>query len=239
MPKDDKLTEEEIAAQKVQKKRDEDFGKLQQTVSNLALVSQQQVNANKALQESMTKIGESLETLGKKKEPDESKKKSDGDIDEFSNSELMAHMLEAFTKIVDGKVEGITKEVGKNKSDADQASLQKEVTEFMETHPDFKEWGAEVKALNQSHPTLTIAQLYKMARDENQDKAKEIDEKIAKEKEEADKGGRKKTQPFGGLTPTSGQTVETDEKLTKDEAGEKAWQETLEEFPFLAEAAQD
>ena len=238
MPKDDKLTEEEIAAQKVQKKRDEDFGKLQQTVSNLALVSQQQVNANKALQESMTKIGESLETLGKKK-PEEKKKESDDDIDGLSNSQFMAHMLSEFTKIVDGKVEGITKEVGKNKSDADQASLQKEVTEFMETHPDFKEWGAEVKALNQSHPTLTIAQLYKMARDENQDKAKEIDDKIEKEKKEADKGGKKKTQPFGGLTPTSGQTVETDEKLTKDETGEKEWQETLDEFPFLAEAAQD
>ena len=238
MPKEDKLTEEEIAAQKVQKKRDEDFGKLQQTVSNLALVSQQQVNANKALQDSMTKIGESLETLGKKK-PEEKPKETDDDIDGLSNSQLMAHMLEAFTKIVDGKVEGITKEVGKNKSDADQASLQKEVTEFIKTHPDFKEWGAEVKALNSTHPTLTIAQLYKMARDENQDKAKEIDEKIKKEKEEAEKGGKKKTQPFGGLTPTSGLTVEGDEKITKDEAGEKAWQETLDEFPFLAEAAQD
>ena len=35
MPDKDKLTEEEIAAQKVQKKRDDDFGKLQQTVSIL------------------------------------------------------------------------------------------------------------------------------------------------------------------------------------------------------------
>lgn len=236
MPDKDKLTEEEIAAQKVQEKRDKDFEKLQQTVSNLALVSQQQVSANKALQDSMTKIGDSLETLGKKK-PEEKKKKSDDDIDDFSNSQLVAHMLSEFTKIVDGKIDGVTKEVGKNKSDADQATLQKEVTEFMKDHPDFKEWGAEIKSLNQSHPTLTIAQLYKMARDENQDKAKEIDEKVEKEKKDADKG--KKTQPFGGLTPTSGQTVETDEKLTKDEAGEKAWQETIDEFPFLKEAAQD
>lgn len=233
----EKLTEEEVAAQKAQEKKDKDFEKLQQTVSNLALVNQQTVNANKALQESMTKIGESLEALGKKK-PDEKKKRSDDDIDEFSNSQLVAHMLSEFTKIMDGKLEGISKTVGKNKSDADQVSLQKEVTEFMKEHTDFKEWGAEIKALNSTHPTLTIAQLYKMARDENPDKATEIDEKIEKEKEKAEKGGKKKTQPFGGLTPTSGQTVETDEKLSKDEAGEKAWQETVDEFPFLKDAAE-
>ena len=233
--KDGKPTKEELDAQKVQKKRDEDFEKLQQTVSNLALVNQQTVNANKALQESMTKIGESLEALGKKKS-DEKKKTSDDDIDDFSNSQLMSHMLSEFTKIVDGKIDGVTKEVGKHKSEADQASLQKEVTEFMEKHSDFREWGAEIKALNEVHPTLNVAQLYKMARDENPDKATEIDEKIEADKKDGDKD-KKKTSPFGGLTPTSGKTVETEEKLTKDEAGEKAWSDTVADFPFLKDAA--
>ena len=75
--------------------------------------------------------------------------------------------------------------------------------------------------------------MHTLARAENSEKAEELDTKY---KEESDGGKDKEDLGYLSLMPTGGgfPDADSDEKpMTKEEASDKAWEETLESFPAL------
>lgn len=82
--------------------------------------------------------------------------------------------------------------------------------------------------LNKRLPSASPEELYQLARTKNPTRATEFDEKY-KEKgtDEKDEKTEKKTN-FGGLTPTSGYRTEPNQRMTREQANEKAWTETMD-----------
>ena len=107
-----------------------------------------------------------------------------------------------------------------------------DVKEHMVDHPDLLDWKNEMSALAKDNPNLTISRLHSLARLESPEKAEELDTKY---KDDSD--GDKEDAGYLSLMPTGGGLNDDDsgeKPKTKEEALDKAWEETLEDFPALA-----
>lgn len=204
----------------------ESMAETQKALKGLAGLSQQNMLQTKQTTASLDKLVESM-----KPKPDDDDVVDDDDIEGFSNKDLISHVVKAVSEVVDSKVKASDKKQDDYASSQRKNALEKEIDEFKVEHKDFMDWGSEIERKLNLHPSLGLEDVYSLVRNDNKDKAKELDEKYA------EKEGDDKKVVFGGLTPTSGQTPEdSDKKLNKDEASSKAWEETLEKFPGLGDA---
>lgn len=195
-----------------------------------ALVTQQSAASVKT-NENLNALVESIKAgdLGGKK-PKDNEPDPDA-INDMDNAALVPLILSELGKLMDDKLKTIDTKISNTNQGIVDEKVEKEFKALVVTNPDLFEWSGEITDLNKKTPGLSIKQLYNLAKFENPDKVAEMDEKF--KKEEGDKG---KDEPgLIGFMPTSGVTVEGDEKLTKEEAADKAWDDTLEEFPALAQ----
>jgi len=198
-----------------------------------ALVTQQGAASVKTNENLTTLIGEiKAGNLGGGKKDGEGDPDPDA-INDLDNSQLVPLVLSEVGKLLDSKLKTLDTKIGATDQGIADDKIEKEFKALVLTNPDLFEWSGEIAELNKGTPGLSIKQLYTLARDGNPDKVAEMDEKFKKEGEEGDKD---KDEPgLLGFMPTSGVTTEEDEKLTKEEAADKAWDDTLEEFPALAQ----
>lgn len=172
---------------------------------------------------------------GEKPKP-EDKPPTDKELDEMSQSQLVGHMfksirgmLDNFGKEVYTKIDGLSTSLVKK-------DFQSEVEQLKSKHKDFDDWIPEIKAIMTDNPNLKLSQAYMLVRGENQEKAKQLDDKykIGLEESKPDK------QAFGGLMPTSGgpsRELNDDgskKQVTATQAAELAWEQTFGENPALA-----
>jgi len=203
-------------------------------IKGLGVLLTQQGTAAAKTNESLTALVDSIksgELGGKKKEPE-----GDPDpdaINELDNAALVPLVLSEVGKLLDSKLKVIDTKINVTDQGITDDKVEKEFKALVLTNPDLFEWSGEITELNKTTPGLSIKQLYTLARESNPDKVAEMDEKF-KETKEGEKG---EADPgLIGFMPTSGVTTDdSDEKLTKEEAADKAWDATLEEFPALAQ----
>lgn len=173
---------------------------------------------------------------GQKK--DEPPAPTDKDLDEMSQSQLVGHvfksmrtMFDTFGKELHTKIDGLS-------TDLQKKDLRTDLEKVKADHKDFDDWIPEIKAIMTDNPNLKISQAYTLARSDNAEKAKQMDEKYKIGLE--DQPNKGKEPAFGGLMPTSGGPSRelTDDgkpkKLSQAQAGDLAWEQTFGDNPSLA-----
>lgn len=216
--------------------KDPAFLELAKTIKGMTTIIQQQGIALNSLKQQIETAGTSK---GKEKDEDD---RSDDDVDSMSQKELAGFLIKQVGKLVDDKFKGINDNLESTRKEFRTTTLNQTVKEFAKDHKDFNEWGEEMTELAKENPTLTIPRLYALARTENPDKTKKLDDKYTDktEKKPLDDGELKL---FGGYKP-SGKTTQEGEgadktKKTLDEALESAWSDALEQFPALSKMGED
>lgn len=184
-------------------------------------------------------------------EEEEEEKDEQVDLESLSRAEyaqvITKKIIDAVNKQV---VKPLSNEIKKVSTNAQQSELQRQVQEAANEkddegnlkRPDFWEWKEAMIALATQHPSLSAKQLYRMAREDDPDKLKKLEEKykIGGKKGDGDGSPGKIKLSFGGFTPNgpSGGRKSGDKKLSPKEAAESAWDETVKSMggePVLGE----
>lgn len=155
-------------------------------------------------------------------------------FEEMSNSELASHMLSTVGEMVENAINKalapIIDQFGNLQRTVSSNAVGLEMKELTGAHKDFKDWKGEMIELTKQHPTLTLKQLYGLARTENPAKAGELDRKYTPPVP--------KQRPFGGLTPSmNGKS--TTSPMDAEEAGRSAYNEVMTRHPGVLPALQD
>jgi hypothetical protein len=208
----------------------EDFTKLQPMVQGLATIVQTQASQFSSVSTAIGDINKKLSAgpAG----GDDGKNDDDSDVNAMDNGKLAEFLIGKVGALLDDRLKGVTTEINNTRTEFRRTKLSEEVDAFSSKHPDFNDWQDEIRALAKENPTLSIPRLYTLARVENPDKAKTVDEKYKEPEQPKDSG----ITLFGGFKPNGKTSVDKDGKevkLTVDEALEKAWGEALEAVPAL------
>jgi hypothetical protein len=169
------------------------------------------------------------EAIPKQTEPQETRR-TDVNLEALDRTEYTRYILDQIKKEIGGAVQPLREEVDETRNDAIRADLAKQVADCQKAHPDFDEWKDEMGTLAKRTPGLNVQEIYDIVRMQNKTKASEMDEKYKSEEqrqaelEAKKKKAAEKEPPYGGLTPTSGKTVEVND-MTTEEAAESAFDE--------------
>ncbi len=205
----------------------------------------------KALGDNMKQIGSALEGLNNRITAVESRNvappdantdqvtkrepKSDEDLDEMSRSQFMSHIVEEISHVL---VKPLAQMVDNNAEGLTVKDTKKSVEDARDAHPDFMEFEREILQIAKDVKGISPERAYQMARNENPEKASEMDvkymseedkekKKVEEEKKVAEEKGDSTTEVFGGLTPTSGVPAEKADYKDNKEAFDAAWDENV------------
>lgn len=119
---------------------------------------------------------------------------------------------------VDAKVSDVSSRVS-------NSDLRAEVEAVKKAHPDIEEWKDEILKIAEATPGLSVRRMITLAKSENPEKVEELskDERF----QPKDAGTEQKGGKYGGLTPSGGGTSDTPTDMSKDDAAEKAWENTM------------
>jgi len=196
------------------------------------------VDSIKGIQDGMKGLADEVtsikEAQGKVKDTDDDDKDKDKDLDDrtlesLSRKDFMGHIVEQFGKLVDAKIKPVATQLDDGQTKQLEADVAKAVKKAEADHEDFWDWKEEMGKELQKNPYLYPEDAYVLAKAKDPGKAKELETKHLSEdeKKKIEEAKKKKDQPqFGGLTPTSGKTVEST-KMKQEEASELAWNETM------------
>lgn len=160
---------------------------------------------------------------------DEGEGQDEIDIERVGRKDLVKYLESRFGKALAKALKPIEKKIEGVNSNTERDKLIRAFQETKTKYKDFDQWKDEIKGVAESNPLLTPEQMYLLARAQNPDKAKEIDGKVAKEQEKAEKD---KKAPFGGLLPTSGKGAEeNNSKMNSKDAATKAWDQAMSSVP--------
>lgn len=200
------------------------------------------------MQTSMTSISDSIKTLGsvsaqqteaQKQQQIEDKAKAEADTlaaSQLDNAELenldragfLDHIMGEINKSISGLSDGLNNKLSAITERSDTDDTKAELASVQKAHKDFTDWIPEIQQIIKESQGISLSRAYKLARDENPDKAKEVDEMYRdKGNNDGDAKGLKQTG-FGGLTPTSGVQTDVPTDMTQDNAVEAAWSETMD-----------
>lgn len=144
------------------------------------------------------------------------------DIDSMSNSELLTLISGMMDKAVQKHLKPVAARVELSEEERERAAVREELKEAAAQYEDFGEWLAPIKERLSKNPNLSVDEAYRLARSDNPDKAKEIDEKTANKANANEDEG----ELFGGLLPTSG-VFSDNESMDSEKAAEVAWERTF------------
>lgn len=156
----------------------------------------------------------------------------DVDTSTLDNKQLMEILSGHVGEVLDAKMRHYMGQVDEKVSglaDALNTSTARAEIEKVSTakgNEDFFEWSREIRDLMKTHPTISVAQAYRLAKTENPDKVAELTKKYAKAP--ADAG---KSRSFS-LTPTSSRGGDSG-KMTPQAAAEKAFDDVMGELEGL------
>lgn len=112
-------------------------------------------------------------------------------LDEMTNAELVEFVRRTTANDIVEKIQPLLTQFGTKQAEQEQAVLTESYTREIESlsakHKDFGDWNAEMIAIVEETPGITPLRAYRIARSENEKKAKELDEKYAPPKPEPPK----------------------------------------------------
>lgn len=156
----------------------------------------------------------------------------DVDVERLSRAELVSHLDKRVIKSITKALKPIIDRLEATSTDVETDRVRREFAGAKEKFSDFMEWKDEMREIITAHPDLTAENIYLLARAKDPKKAKEIDDKVQGDKSEEDKINQSETmRAFGGLTPTSGTSLEVDGKKQPKDAAESAWNRTMGQVP--------
>jgi hypothetical protein len=169
--------------------------------------------------------------------PPEEKPLTDKDVDEMSQSQLVAHMFKGMRTMLTDTTKEFGTKIENLSANFEKKNLMSEVDQMRSAHKDFDDWIPEIKEKMTASPTLSLDEAYTLVRKANATKSTEMDTKYKVGLDDKEKD--KDKDVFGGLLPTSGggKNLDDDGKpttLTAKEAGDKAWEEVFGDHPNLA-----
>lgn len=223
MPKDVKKDDKTVDYKLMD---DPAFQEIQKAVKGIALLVQNQTTSQAKMQTDFTSALEKL-TESKEKPKHVSLEEQQEAINDLDNLGLMQLVVKEVGKVVDDKLGTVTDKLSETQQDISDTRFAGQLKELMKDNKDFLDWKPELAAIAKEHPTLSMSDVYEMAKRKNPEKAEELKEKYKDDKDDDDKG-------FISLMPTGGPYDASEEKPTKEEASNKAWDETVAQFPGLA-----
>jgi hypothetical protein len=207
--------------------------KASKDIEEVKSILQQVVQATKGNAEAIKEIRE-LQANHQTPSKDPDKTEDDNEpapqnIEMMSRQEYAEYIKKQALKEFQKEIGGLKEEVNYNRQETQEERLRREANELRNSEvgkgKDLDEWRDEIKELyKRTQGTLTMKQLYNLARSENPDKAKEVDKKY-KPKETDTKTKEPVDDTFGGLVPSSSKIEEAKKKgkLSSEQAGEEAW----------------
>lgn len=148
---------------------------------------------------------------------------ADMDLESMSRSEfaqaLVNHMV---ATVKDQIVAPMSEQVGTLKSTTDMQNLRNEFNDVASKHKDFGLYKDIMLGMVDTHSHLTVEEMYKLAKVDHPEIAT-----AAAEQTNNLSPAQKQGDTFGGLTPTSGSTIQNDGKADPTKAAEDAWNETM------------
>lgn len=209
-----------------------ELGKLLKGITTVVQQQSQTIGGLRTLMET---------TAAKAKEVVKEVKEEPEDLEEMSKKDLADLILGKVGSLLETKLTEMGTKMDGALQKVNNRFISDDVTKFAGDTKDFKDWEGEMGALAKGHPTLSIKDLYALAKAQNPDKVKEVDTKYADKTTKDDA----RLQLFGGFRPTtngdasgSGDGKEA-KKMTVDEALEKSWEEATASFPALARMGDD
>lgn len=217
--------------------------KLAEQVKTITGAVGELAKGHKAVVEGMNKQQEFLKNLSQLRPEDKNKPEDDDTDDDFKLSELeslsradfMKMIVKTIEKGVNEKVKGVSGDVEKVRTALSNVYAKSEIDKAKGRFPDWEEWQDELTSITQRNPGLTLDDAYLLARGNNPQKAKEIDEKAKKAEDErlaAEKRQREEDEintpkEFGGLLPTSGKASDDESIKDINDAADAAWTEVF------------
>jgi hypothetical protein len=188
---------------------------LEDTLTTLAAGMKTTMDGINALSQRMDKSEE------KEKEPEE-KKIEYSDLERLGRAEFLDVIVDKMRGIVKEEVGPVGDRVAGVEKSQSTKDVQQQLKEVTEKHKDFWDWKAEIGEKIKTNNLLTAEEAYNLVRIDSPDKAKEMDEKYKADDDKKEVEPKRKDLPFGGLTPTSGKTAES-EGMDGADAAEAAW----------------
>ncbi len=174
----------------------------------------------------VTETVKGLETkFDERKEPEPSAAKKDDTPKDDEPIELWGNkkIMENVKGMIENAVKGVDDKVSSTQTEVIKEKLKAEVGVARKNHEDFDKWDKEMQGIIKDAPGLSVERYYQLARLDNPEKAKKIDDEKAK----AEEGDEDRSQSsYGGMTPTSGTTTRN-ARMSKEDAAQAAWEEVF------------
>lgn len=152
----------------------------------------------------------------------------DVDVERLSRVDLVKHMDDRLARTLAKALKPIQEKLEVTSTDAETDRVKREFAGAKDKFSDFMDWKDEMVEIVTAHPDLSAEKIYLLAKAMNPDKAKELDGKVKDGKDKEDKKeASERARAFGGLTPTSGTSLEKDGKKQPKEAALSAWDQTM------------
>lgn len=145
---------------------------------------------------------------------DEKGRPTDDEMNNMTGAELISTVSSIVSETVNEEVGRLRADMGK-KTDSDKLTVMKaEVEDLQSKNKDFGDWKPEMLKLVGEVPGLSVEQAYQLAKINDVDKATKLDVKyeVSRDKDV------NKQPPYGGILPTSTQTVPSRNMSPKDAA---------------------
>ena len=156
------------------------------------------------------------------------------DYEGMSNVELVAHVTGNVQRMVQEAIQAalkpVTDQLAGVQNDVVATRGEISIKEMRAAHKDLSDWKDDMIGLVGKHPTLSLNEVYRLARSLNPDKAKSLDAKY--------NPPPPKPRPFGGLTP-SGNGKAAEPALSGMDATRASYNEVMARHPGILPILQD
>lgn len=177
-----------------------------------------------SLQESITELSKSLASANAPKELDEPTL-DDNDLETMSRRDLIAHIQSQTEKRIKESLNPLTTQITGVSSKLDEAITSVTVKDFQATHPDLMEWKSEIGSILREGRATKIEDAYSLARGDNPEKAKTVDQKFAPRTTKAEVV----SLGFRGFPGNTGKNT----RMTAQQAAEQAWEAATASMPGI------
>jgi len=165
-------------------------------------------------------------------------------LETLSRKEFMDVITNTITASIEKQIlKPLKQELQQTKEETVRERFQREINELKTSGgvKDFDEWKDEMRDLIARHPTLSVKELYNLARFNNPEKAKQLDEKYTNgtgdNPSEGNNGGNGNgsgQRGFTGFRPGSGGPTKKVSNMSKADAATAAWDEVMQNVDLEA-----
>lgn len=218
------MTPEEIEAKRIKDEADAkkaaenaiDPAQFKQLVESVGVLAQ----GLKSTQQSISDLNDRTVVPGKDDEA--TPPTSEEDLDDMSRTDYANHIGNTIMGKVGEQLEKISEQITGVNTKVDRSDIINTVKQLSKDNVEFDDLKPETAAVAKRIPGISIEDAFTLAKAENPEKVKELEEKFQAESGDTEE----KKAMFGGLTPTSGQSAKGI-NMSKQEAGNSAWDETM------------